>query len=109
MVPYLKGSMFWPYTSGTVPRHRDTETKKLIRWEELDAQALTTILMNITLNVQAGLDCSSAKAAWDGLTSRYAQIDPIVQNIAQTRLCTKHYIEGRTETLPVHIAELQRL
>jgi len=84
MVPYLKGSRLWPYASGTIPRHRDTETEKLIRWEELDAQALMTILMNITLNVQAGLDCSSAKATWDRLTSHYAQIDPIMQNLAQT-------------------------
>jgi len=86
MVPYLKGSGLWPYTSGTVPRHRDTETKKLIRWEEIDAQALTVILMNIALNVQSGLDCSSAKAAWDDLVSRYTQADPIAQNLAHGRL-----------------------
>jgi len=109
MVPYLKGSRLWPYVSGTVPRHSDTKTKKLIKWEEVDAQALTTILMNIVPNVQAGLDCSSAKAAWDGLSSRYAQADPIAQNLAQTRLRTKHFMEGSTETLPAHIAELQRL
>jgi len=69
--------------SGTVPRHSDTKTEKLIKWEEVDAQALTTILMNIIPNVQAGLDCSSSKAAWDGLSSRYAQADPIAQNLAQ--------------------------
>src|SRR5882724_4857059 len=60
MVPYLKGSRLWPYISGMVPRHRDTKTKKVIRWEEIDTQALTTILMNITPNVQASLDCVSA-------------------------------------------------
>src|SRR5882724_9681205 len=109
MVPYLKGSRLWPYVSGTVPRHSDTKTEKLIKWEEVDAQALTTILMNIVPNVQAGLDCSSAKAAWDGLSSRYAQADPIAQNLAQTRLRTKHFMEGSTETLPAHIAELQQL
>ena len=70
-------------------------------------QALSTILMNITLNVQAGLDCSSAKAAWEGLISHYAQVDPIAQNLAQTRLHAKGYIEGGTETLLSHIAELQ--
>src|SRR5882672_6025355 len=67
------------------------------------------ILMNIVPNVQAGLDCSSAKAAWDGLSSRYAQGDPITQNLVQTRLCTKRYTEDGTETLPAHIAELQKL
>jgi len=37
------------------------------------------------------------------------QVDPIMQNLAQTHLCTKHYVEGGTETLPAHIAELQKL
>jgi len=109
MVPYLKGSRLWPYVSGTVPRHRDTTTEKLIRWEEADAQALSTILINISPNAQAGLDCSLAKAAWDGLLSRFAQTDPIAQNLAQTKLCTKHYIEGGSETLLAHIVELQKL
>ena len=90
-------------------RPADTDTDKLAKWEEVDAQVLSMILMNIVPNVQAGLDCSSAKAAWDGLASRYAQIDPIAQNLAQTRLCTKHYVEGRTETVPAHIVELQKL
>jgi len=67
------------------------------------------ILMNIVLNVQAGIDCSSTKAAWDGLSSCYAQIDPIAQNLAQTRLHTKRYTEDSMETLPAHIAELQKL
>jgi len=82
---------------------------KLAKWEEIDAQALSMILMNIVPNVQAGLDCSSMKAAWDKLASRYAQIDPIAQNLAQTRLHTKHYVEGGMETLLAHIAELQKL
>jgi len=34
---------------------------------------------------------------------------PIAQNLAQTCLRTKHFMEGSTETLPAHIAELQRL
>src|SRR5882672_3007438 len=84
MVPYLKGSRLWPYVSGTVPRHRDTTTEKLIRWEEADAQALFTILINISPNAQAGLDCSSAKAAWDSLLSHYTQANPIAQNLAQS-------------------------
>jgi len=109
IVPYLKGSKLWPYTAGTIPKPNTTDTEKLTKWEEVDAQALSTILMNITPNVQAGLDCSSAKAAWDGLTSRYAQVDPIAQNLAQTRLHAKRYMEGGAETLPSHIAELQRL
>jgi len=109
MVPYLKGSRLWPYISGTIPRHSDTGTEKMVRWEEVDAQALTIILMNITPNVQAGLDCSSSKAAWDGLLSRYAQADPIAQNLALSRLHAKHYTEGGMETVPSHIAELQRL
>src|SRR5882672_383190 len=109
ITPYLKASRLWPYISGTIPRHANTDADKLSKWEEIDAQALSMILMNIVPNVQAGLDCSSAKAAWDGLSSHYAQINPISQNLAQTQLWTKHYIEGGTETLPTHIAELQKL
>src|SRR5882724_10626119 len=109
IVPYLKGSRLWPYISGVMQRPADMEVDKLGKWEEMDAQALSMILMNIVPNVQAGLDCSSAKAAWDGLTSRYAQVDPIAQNLAQTRLCTKCFVEGTAETVPMHIAELQRL
>jgi len=37
------------------------------------------------------------------------QVDPIAQNLAQTQLCMKHYVEGGTETLPAHISELQKL
>jgi len=38
-----------------------TNVDKLVKWEEVDAQALSMILMNIVQNIQAGLDCSSAK------------------------------------------------
>src|SRR5882672_7231983 len=100
IIPYLKGSRLWPYISGTVPKPTTTDVDKLVKWEEIDAQALSVILMNIAPNVQAGLDCSSARAAWDGLSSRYAQVDPIAQNLAQTRLRTKWYTEDNTETLP---------
>src|SRR5882724_3769738 len=89
MVPYLKGSRLWPYVSRMVPRHGDTKTEKVIRWEEINTQALTTILMNITLNVQASLDCSSVKTAWDSLAGRYDQADPIAHNLAQMCLHTK--------------------
>jgi len=65
--------------------------------------------MNIAPNIQAGLDCSSAKTAWDSLVSGYAQADPIAQNLTHARLHAKRFIEGGTETLPGHIAELQRL
>jgi len=65
--------------------------------------------MNITPNIQASLDCLSAKATWDGLLSQYAQADPITQNMAQTHLYMKHFIESGIETLPRHITELQRL
>jgi len=92
-----------------MPKPTAADVNKLAKWEEIDAQALSMILMNIVPNVQAGLNCSSAKAAWDGLTSRYAQVDPIAQNLAQTRLCTKCFVEGTAETVPMHIAELQRL
>src|SRR5882724_7953931 len=109
MVPYLKGSRLWLCISRTIPRHSDTGTEKMIRWEEVDVQALTTILMNITPNVQARLDCSLVKAAWDGLLSCYAQADPIAQNLAQSCLHAKHYMEGGMEMVPSHIAELQRL
>ena len=109
ITPYLKGSNLWPYVSGTILKHGDTDTHKLARWEELNTQALSTILMNVTPNVQARLDCSSVKTAWDGLLNQYTQTDPIAQNLAQTRLRTKHFIEGRPETLPAHISELQRL
>jgi len=56
----------WPYISGTIPKPGITDTEKLTRWEDVDAQA---ILMNITPKVQAGLDFSSAKTAWDSLVS----------------------------------------
>jgi len=49
----------WDY-----PQPNVTETKKLTKWEEVNVQALSTILMNITPNIQAGIDCLSAKAAW---------------------------------------------
>ena len=70
IIPYLKGSKLWPYIARTIPKPNATDTEKLTKWEEVDAQALSTILMNITPNVQAGLDCSSAKAAWDGVRSK---------------------------------------
>jgi len=84
IVPYLKGSRLWLYILGVMQRPADMEVDKLGKWEEMDAQALSMILMNIVPNVQAGLDCSSAKVAWDSLTSRYAEVDPIAQNLAQT-------------------------
>ena len=108
-MPYLKGSRLWPYISGSRPRPTGSEVDKLARWEEGNAQALPMILMNILPNVQAGLDCSSVKAAWDGLSNRYAQVDPITQNLAQTQLHTKNSVEGGTETLQAHIMVLQRL
>ena len=109
IMPYLKGSKLWPYIDRTILKPDTAKIDKLIKWEEADAQALSTILMNIAPNVQAGLDCSSVKAAWDGLLSCYMQADPIAQNLAQTRLHAKRYVEGAMETLPSHIAELQRL
>jgi len=69
IIPYLKGSKLWPYIYGSIPKPAATEVDKVARWEEIDSQALSTILMNIAPNVQAGLDCTSAKAAWDGLLS----------------------------------------
>jgi len=65
--------------------------------------------MNIAPNIQAGLDCSSSKATWDGLLSQYIQADPIVQNLAQTHLYAKCFVDNGGETLPGHIAKLQRL
>ena len=61
---------------------------------EINAQALMTILMNITLNVQASLDCSSAKTAWDSLVSQYAQTDLIAQNLAHTCLHANSSYKG---------------
>jgi len=43
--------------------------RQTAKWEEIDTQALLMILMNIVPNVQAGIDCLSVKAAWDGLTN----------------------------------------
>src|SRR5882724_2884531 len=90
IVPYLKGSKLWPYIAGIIPKPDTTETENLVKWEEADVQALSTILMNITPNVQARLDCLSAKAVWDSLLSHYAQADPITHNLSQICLCTKH-------------------
>src|SRR3979490_1159336 len=109
IVPYLKGMRLWGHISGTMARPPDSDIKGLTQWEEPDAQAPSIILMNIVPNIQAGLDCSSSKAAWDGLLSRYAQADPIAQNFAYTWLLAKCYLEGGPETMPTHLAELQRL
>ena len=85
----LKGLKLWPYITGTMPKPNATEIDKLVRWEEVDVQSLSTILMNIVPNFQARLDCSSVKDAWEGLLSWYAQVDPIAQNLAQTHLDKK--------------------
>jgi len=66
----LEGIETMAIHSGTKPKPTSSNVEKLEKWEEFDAQALSMILMNIVLNVQAGVDCSSAKAAWDGLLSR---------------------------------------
>jgi len=47
IIPYLKGSRLWPYISGTMPKPAVTDIDKLAKWEEVDAQALSMILMNI--------------------------------------------------------------
>jgi len=99
----------WPYISGTIPKPSITDTEKINKWEEVDTQALSTILMNITPNVQASLDCSSTKTAWDSLVSWYSKPILLWKNLAHACLHAKHFIEGNTETLPGHIAELQRL
>jgi len=52
-----------------MPKPAVTNIDKLAKWEEVDAQALSMILMNIVLNIQADLDCLSMKAPWDGLSS----------------------------------------
>ena len=109
IVPFMIGVKLWPYVSRSVAKPEAAEADKLTKWRETDAQALSIILMNISQNVQAGLDCSSSKATWDGLLAHYAQTDPIVKNLAQTCLHAKRYIEGGAETLPEHIAGLQRL
>jgi len=57
----LKGSKLWPYISGTFLKPNVAEMDKLTKWEEVDVQTLSTILMNITPNIQAGIDCSSSK------------------------------------------------
>jgi len=100
MTPYLKGLKLWPYISGNMPKPTATE---------VDTQALSMILMNITLKVQAVLDSSSAKAAWDGLLSINVHTDPITQNLTQTMIVQKGFVEGISETLPAHIAALQIL
>jgi len=85
---YLKGMRQWSYITGTAMKPTK-EPEKLEGWEENDAQALSTILMNITPNAQARLDCTSSKSVWDGLVAQYAQADPIAQNLAHTRLLSK--------------------
>ena len=83
MVPYLKGVKLWPYVSGTKTKPVTTDVDGSTEWEEIDSQALSTILMNIVPNIQAGLDCDSSKAIWDSLLRRYTQADPIAQNLAK--------------------------
>ena len=89
IVPFMTGAKLWPYISRSVAKPEAAEADKLTKWRETDAQALSIILMNISPNVQAGLDYSSSKAAWDGLLARYVQTDPIAKNLAQTRLHAK--------------------
>ena len=67
MIPYLKGAKLWPYVSGTKTKPVATDVDGSTEWEEIDSQALSTILMNIVPNIQAGLDCDSSKAFWDSL------------------------------------------
>ena len=67
IVPFMTGAKLWPYISGSVAKPNTAEADKLMKWKEIDVQALSIILMNISPNVQAGLDCSCLKAAWDGL------------------------------------------
>ena len=47
IMPYLKGSKLWPYIDRTILKPDTAEIDKLVKWEEVDAQALSTILMNI--------------------------------------------------------------
>jgi len=50
IVPYLKGSRLWLYIYlEPYQKPRVTKTEKLIRWEGIDAQSLSTILMNINI------------------------------------------------------------
>ena len=87
----------------------ETDVDVLATWEDIDSQVLSMILMSIVPNVQAGLNCDSSKAAWDSLLSRYAQANPIMQNVAENCLFLKKFIEGGLETLPTHLAKLQWL
>jgi len=63
-----------------MPKPAAADVDNLAKWEEVNAQALSMILMNIVLNMQAGPNGSSVKAAWDGLMGCYTQVDPIAQN-----------------------------
>jgi len=65
------------------------------------------ILMNIVLNVQAAWTAHQ-QSGLDGLTSRYTSGSHSTKP-SPTRLRTKHFVEGGTETLPAHISQLQRL
>ena len=47
IIPYLKGFKLWSYISATLSKPEMTELDKLAKWEEVDVQALSTILMNI--------------------------------------------------------------
>jgi len=109
MIPYLKGAKLWPYMNGMKMKPAKTDVDALATGEEIDSQALSTILINIVPNVQAGLNCNSSKYAWDSLLSRYTQADSIMQNLAEYCLFSKKFIEGGSETLPAHLAELQWL
>jgi len=50
---------------------------------------------------------SSARQAWEGLISHYAQVDPIAQESCPNTTTCKGYIEGGTETLLESYCELQ--
>src|SRR6266481_3599211 len=103
VVLYLKGLKLWPYIAGTVPKPDATETKKLMKWEEVNAQALHYL-------DEYGPKCPS----WTRLLVCKGSMGWLSKLLCTGRsYCTKsspkHYMEGGLETLPGHIAKLQPL
>jgi len=74
--------------------------------EEVDAQALTTILMNI-VQMYKPVWIVPLQRLHGWIIKPLITTDPIAQNLAQTTSLHKTFHGRSTETLPAHIAELQ--
>jgi len=108
IIPYLKGSRLWPYISGSIPKPTLVDSNKLANGKKVRHKLLSMILMNIVQMCKQAWTVHLHKPLGRSVKLICAS-RPIMQNLAQTCLYTKHFMEGSMESLPAHIAKLQRL